>query len=134
MPQFDEGKIQSIKSMVDIVDIIGRSLDLRKSGRNNFVALCPFHQERTPSFSVSSERQRYHCFGCGRGGDVIQFVEDHEGIGFVETMEYLAALGHKPLIIHLDDEEPPPVPDGLPIYRMGPYFAKMESPYAGHAG
>ena len=52
----------------------------------------------------------------------------------IETMEYLAALGHKPLIIHLDDEEPPPVPDGLPIYRMGPYFAKMESPYAGHAG
>ena len=51
----------------------------------------------------------------------------------IETLEYLATLGHRPLIIHLDDEEPPPVPEGLTIYWMGPYFAKMESPYAGHA-
>ena len=66
-----EDKISEIKNAVDIVDIISDSVLLKKTGRN-FVGLCPFHSEKTPSFTVSPEKQIYHCFGCGASGDAIK--------------------------------------------------------------
>lgn len=78
-----------IKSRLDIVDIISEYISLRPAG-SNFRALCPFHNEKTPSFMVSPDKQIYHCFGCGKGGDLISFVMGMEGLDFVEALKSLA--------------------------------------------
>jgi DNA primase len=80
--------IEDIRERTDIVQLVGQFLDLRKAGRN-YKALCPFHAEKTPSFMVHPEKQIYHCFGCGKGGNVFHFLMDYEGIGFVEAVEKL---------------------------------------------
>jgi DNA primase len=81
--------IEEIRERTDIVELIGSYLDLKKAGRN-FKALCPFHSEKTPSFMVNPEKQIYHCFGCGRGGNAFHFLMDYEGIGFIEAVGQLA--------------------------------------------
>ncbi|MDR3281036.1 MAG: DNA primase [Synergistaceae bacterium] len=78
-----------VKSRTDIIEVIGSYVQLRQSG-GSFVGLCPFHSEKTPSFHVSRERQSFHCFGCGKGGDVYSFIMEIEGLGFRETLELLA--------------------------------------------
>ncbi|NIM19108.1 MAG: DNA primase [Candidatus Latescibacteria bacterium] len=80
--------IESIRDRADIVEVVSRYLELRRSGRN-FRALCPFHEEKTPSFFVSPERQTFHCFGCGTGGNVFSFVMEMEGISFPEAVRSL---------------------------------------------
>lgn len=82
-------KIEEIRSSNDIVDVIAQHVRLKKRGKN-FVGLCPFHQEKTPSFTVSSEKQVYHCFGCGKGGNVFTFVMDFEKVSFAEAVRSLA--------------------------------------------
>lgn len=82
--------IQLIKERLDITEIIGDRVRLRRSGKN-FVGLCPFHNEKTPSFHVSQEKQNYHCFGCGKGGDIFTFVMETEGLDFPQALELLAA-------------------------------------------
>ncbi|MFA6082181.1 MAG: DNA primase [Patescibacteria group bacterium] len=82
--------VDEIKSKLDIVEIIGEYLTLKKSGIT-YKGLCPFHSEKTPSFSVSAERQSWHCFGCNEGGDVISFVQKIDGLSFVEALSKLAA-------------------------------------------
>ncbi|MBS3916692.1 MAG: DNA primase [Sulfuritalea sp.] len=81
--------IQELLARIDIVDVIERSLPLKKAGAN-YVACCPFHSEKTPSFSVSPSKQFYHCFGCGAHGSAIGFVMEYFGLGFVEAVEDLA--------------------------------------------
>ena len=83
--------IEEIKSKVDIVEIIGRYVNLKQSG-SSYKGLCPFHQEKTPSFFVSPERQFFKCFGCGESGDVISFLMKIEGWSFYETLKYLADM------------------------------------------
>lgn len=82
--------IEEVKSRLNIVDIIGEKVQLKKAGRH-FKTLCPFHSEKTPSFIVSPERQIWKCFGCNKGGSVIDFVMEYEHIDFVEALEELAA-------------------------------------------
>jgi DNA primase len=81
--------LDRVKQTVDIVEVISAHTDLRRQGAR-MVGLCPFHEERTPSFSVDPQEKLYHCFGCGVGGDVIKFVEEKDGLGFVEAVEVLA--------------------------------------------
>ena len=81
--------VRRIKDRLDIAEVIGDHVRLKKAG-NNFSGLCPFHEEKTPSFSVSPSRQTWHCFGCGRGGDVFTFVMERESLSFREALELLA--------------------------------------------
>src|ERR1700722_6530737 len=89
MGRFGDDKIEEVRSRADIIEIIGTHVRLRRAGRN-FVGLCPFHNEKTPSFSVNAERGFFHCFGCGAGGSVFDFIMRVEGLTFVETLESLA--------------------------------------------
>ena len=82
-------QVQQIKDAIDIVEIIGERIELKRGGRN-WRGLCPFHGEKTPSFFVSEELQRYKCFGCGESGDVYNFLEKYEGMTFNEALQYLA--------------------------------------------
>lgn len=84
-----EGEVDEVKSRSDIIDIISGYVNLKKRGKN-YIGLCPFHQEKTPSFNVDSSRQFYHCFGCGEGGDVISFLMKMENLDFLESVEFLA--------------------------------------------
>ena len=84
-----EEKIEEIRETIDIVDFISGYVELKKKGRNYF-GLCPFHMEKTPSFSVNPEKQIFHCFGCGEGGNVFSFVMNIEKMTFPEVIEFLA--------------------------------------------
>ncbi|MFO7929589.1 MAG: CHC2 zinc finger domain-containing protein, partial [Candidatus Humimicrobiaceae bacterium] len=84
-----DGEVDELKARTDIVDIISEYVNLKKQGKN-FLGLCPFHKEKTPSFSVDPSRQFFHCFGCGVGGDVINFVEKIENMEFIESVEFIA--------------------------------------------
>ncbi|GAB4170852.1 MAG: DNA primase [Geothermobacteraceae bacterium] len=90
MGRIPEETIQQIRDRVDIVELVGRYVQLKRSGVNNF-GLCPFHGEKTPSFNVNADRQSFHCFGCGEGGNAISFLMKIEGLGFREAVEKLAA-------------------------------------------
>ncbi len=81
--------IQDLLARVDIVDVVGHSVKLKKAGAN-FLGLCPFHGEKTPSFTVSPSKQFYHCFGCGAHGSAIGFLMEHGGLGYVDAIEELA--------------------------------------------
>lgn len=82
----DKQLISEIKNSVNIVDVIGEVVQLTKAGRN-FLGLCPFHGEKTPSFNVVEDKQFYHCFGCGKSGDVFKFIEDYRGVSFMEAVQ-----------------------------------------------
>jgi len=86
---FSEDIITRVRDSVDIVDLVSGYVSLKKTGKNH-VGLCPFHAEKTPSFSVNSEKQIFHCFGCGVGGDVFKFLELQEGLNFPEAVRHLA--------------------------------------------
>ena len=84
-----EEKISEIRNRADIIDIVSESVLLKKAGRN-FVGLCPFHSEKAPSFTVSSEKQMFYCFGCGEGGNAFRFLMKNEGLSFPEAVKRLA--------------------------------------------
>ena len=81
--------VERVRAASDIVEVVGQTVPLKRVGRN-WMGLCPFHSEKTPSFSVNAERQFYHCFSCRAGGDVFRFVEETEKIGFLEAVELLS--------------------------------------------
>ena len=89
MARFGTDKIEEVRARADIVEIIGAQVRLKRAGRN-LVGLCPFHNEKTPSFSVNAERGFFHCFGCGAGGTVFDFVMRVEGLTFLEALQSLA--------------------------------------------
>lgn len=93
MVQYTDELKEEIRSANDIVDIVSQYVTLKRSGRNYF-GLCPFHKEKSPSFSVSPDRQYFHCFGCHKGGDVFTFVSEIEKISFKEALEMLAERAH----------------------------------------
>jgi len=88
--RFADDTVERVRSATDIVEYIGSFITLKRAGRS-YKGLCPFHNERTPSFMVSPDRQMYHCFGCHRGGDVFSFAMEHDGTSFVEALRSLGA-------------------------------------------
>jgi len=89
MANFPPSFLDEVLSRTDVVEIIARHVELKKSG-SNMMGLCPFHNEKSASFSVSPDKQLYYCFGCGKGGGAFQFLMDHDGYAFPEAVEYLA--------------------------------------------
>ena len=89
MPLVPEDILQRIRDATDIVDLVSEHVQLTKKGRN-YSGLCPFHDEKTPSFSVDPDRQFYHCFGCGVGGNVFKFIQEIDRVTFVEAVKFLA--------------------------------------------
>jgi DNA primase len=81
---------ETVRQQADIVRIVGDYVQLRKAGAQNYIGLCPFHNEKTPSFSVHATRQFFHCFGCGKSGDVFKFLQEREQIGFFEAVRMVA--------------------------------------------
>ncbi len=96
MPRYSDNTIEQVRAASDIVDVIGSYLPLKRAGAN-FVTLCPFHKEKSPSFNVHPAKQIFHCFGCHKGGDVFRFVQDYENIGFLEAVQRLAERARIPL-------------------------------------
>lgn len=97
MARIPDQVIDDIRSRTNIVEIIGQYVQLKKSGGNNYTGLCPFHNEKTPSFSVTEDKQFYHCFGCGRGGNVFRFIEEIEGLSFAEAVFRVAEIEQIPI-------------------------------------
>ena len=93
---FSPDLIERIRAASDVVDVIGSYLPLKRAGAN-FVALCPFHKEKSPSFNVNPQRQIFHCFGCHKGGDVFTFVKEYENVDFVEAVKRLADRAKIPI-------------------------------------
>ncbi|PWU11838.1 MAG: DNA primase [Verrucomicrobia bacterium] len=101
---FSESTLERIRAASDIVEVIGSYLPLKRAGAN-FVTLCPFHKERTPSFNVNPHRQIFHCFGCHKGGDVFGFVREYEGLDFPAAVKRLAERARIPLEFEQTDGE-----------------------------
>src|SRR5215207_289692 len=93
-PIFDtlisQTSIQQIQARIDILDVIGSFVRLKRRGAN-YLGLCPFHNEKTPSFTVSPSKEIFKCFGCGKSGNTISFVMEHEKLSYVEALKWLAA-------------------------------------------
>ena len=106
MARIKDTSVEAVKNAADIVVLVEERIRLRKVG-GRYTGLCPFHQEKSPSFSVSPDRGTYHCFGCGVGGDAIAFVQELEGLDFVGTIEWLADRFN----IELEYEESSPEAD-----------------------
>src|SRR5213083_3175055 len=85
-----QNTIQEILSRIDIIDVVGSFVKLKKRGAN-YLGLCPFHNEKTPSFTVSPSKEIYKCFGCGRSGNSISFIMEHEKYSYVQALRWLAA-------------------------------------------
>ena len=94
---FPESFLQELAERNDIVDVVSGYVRLTKKSGSNLFGLCPFHSEKTPSFSVSPDKQIYHCFGCGKGGSVISFIMEIENLSFPEAVAFLANRAGMPL-------------------------------------
>jgi len=113
--------INEIRERADIVDVVSRFVDLRRAG-SNYKALCPFHEEKTPSFMVSPDRQTFHCFGCEKGGNVFTFLMEIEGVSFPEAVRSLG----RHYGVHVPDQR---VPDEVRtrnerFYRVNEFTAE----------
>src|SRR5256714_10604845 len=119
-----------VRERTSIVDVISEQVTLKPAGGGNLKGLCPFHDEKTPSFTVSSSRNVYFCHGCGAGGDAIRFVMETEHLSFVEAVERLAGK----VGIQLRDVEagPPPVRQPGQPARVIPAHPAAAEIYAGH--
>jgi len=89
MALYTDESVERVRQTVDMVDLVQAKTELRRAG-GQFQGLCPFHEERTPSFSVNAADKVFHCFGCGEGGDLFKFVQLTEGVSFREALELLA--------------------------------------------
>ncbi|MBR1608640.1 MAG: DNA primase, partial [Kiritimatiellae bacterium] len=102
MPGVPDSTIEEIRSRTDIVQVVGDRISLKRSS-GGFVACCPFHSEKTPSFHVNVRRQTYKCFGCGEGGDVFKFLMKHDGMSFLDAVRYLGEKCGVPVEFAADD-------------------------------
>ncbi len=122
--QVSEEVIEQVRTSNDIVDVIGEYIQLKKQGRNYF-GLCPFHGEKTPSFSVAQEKQIFHCFGCGKGGNVLTFIMEMEGYTFYETLQFLANRSGTELPEAVEEKQSSVSPENQQILSASEWVAKL---------
>lgn len=124
VPIYPREVVAEVLAANDIVQIVGTHVELKNAGGGRMKALCPFHREKTPSFVVSQDRQSYHCFGCGKGGDALSFIMEHEGLHFAEALQQLADRGNVrlPAVSGSDNDR-----DGLRIQLLA--FNKSASTF-----
>lgn len=115
--------IESLKQSVDIVDVIGSYVELRKSG-SNYVACCPFHNEKTPSFVVSPAKGFYHCYGCNAGGDAFKFLMEYEKLSFIESVEKIASITNFTLEYEQTYQKKP---DSIVLDELARFYQKQLS-------
>ena len=123
---FSPATLEQIRAASDIVDVIGAYVPLKRAGAN-FVALCPFHKEKTPSFNVNPQKQIFHCFGCHKGGDVFAFVKEYENIDFPDAVRRLAERAQIPL----ETDNQPGGHQKRGISRIACFKSTNKSPNAG---
>ncbi len=124
MLRYSDELIDEIKNSNDIVDVISQYVTLKRSGRN-FFGLCPFHKEKSPSFSVSPDKQIFHCFGCGTGGNVIHFISKIENLNFKETLEVLAEKANIELPILESGEDSKKIELKAKVYEINKIAAEF---------
>ena len=107
MARIRDQSVRDVIAAANIVEVVGLRTSLRKSSGARYMGRCPFHDERSPSFSVNADLNLYHCFGCGKGGDVVTFVRETEGLDFVGAIEWLAERFR----VTLEYEESSPLAD-----------------------
>ena len=112
--------IEQLKQHINIIEIIGAYVELKKVG-NNYIACCPFHNEKTPSFVVSEAKGYYHCYGCGVGGDAISFLMEYEKLSFIESVEKIAAISSFTLEWEKSYEKKP---DSIVLDEMMRFYQK----------
>lgn len=129
MARLSQEKINEIRQSVDIVDVIGEYLPLEKKGRN-YIALCPFHDDKHPSMSVSPDKQIFMCFVCGTGGNVFTFLQKYLKISYIEAVKKVAEIGHIDLSeYHLDVVSSPISKENASLYQMHEEAQKIYSYY-----
>lgn len=112
--------IDEVRERTNIVEVVGQYVQLKKSGKN-YVGLCPFHEEKTPSFSVVEDKQIFHCFGCGKGGNVFTFLQELEGLSFPESVKKVADMEQISLGVEISTE-----PTGESSNRLQPLISLHE--------
>lgn len=105
MARFSDDSKERVRDAVDMVDLVGTRTELKRAGANRYQGLCPFHDERTPSFGIDPTNKLYHCFGCGKGGDCFKFVEEAEGVRFPEALQFLADRYNVELEVEAEDPQ-----------------------------
>lgn len=121
--RYSDEIIEEVMQSNDIVEIISQYIHLKRSGRNYF-GICPFHNEKSPSLSVSPEKQIFHCFGCGVGGNVLTFVRKIEGISFKETIQLLAEKANITLPVIQNDSESKRDELRAKVYKVNTFAAE----------
>src|SRR5262245_14137161 len=97
MARIKDSSVRDVVAAADMVEVVSGRTPLRRASGSRFTGRCPFHEEKTPSFSVNPVDKLYYCFGCGKGGDVISFVREPEGLDFVGAVEWIAERFHVPI-------------------------------------
>ena len=122
MVSVDTEVVNDLKSKVNIADLISQYVALSRTGKN-YIGLCPFHGEKTPSFNVNAEKGFYHCFGCGRSGDAIEFLKEYNQVGFIDAVKELANFAGVTLDISNDSEEKNN--PNAPLYEINNQAARL---------
>ena len=122
--RYSETIIDEVRQSNDIVDVISQYVHLKRSGRNYF-GLCPFHNEKSPSFSVSPDKQIFHCFGCGVGGNVFSFLSKIENISFIEAVQNLAARANIALPTLENNEDSAKEELKAKVYKVNEFTAEF---------
>lgn len=130
MPRYADDAKEKVRDAVSMLDVVGQYVDLRKSGPVNYKGLCPFHEERTPSFNVNVDEKFFKCFGCGAGGDVFRFVMDKEGLDFIGALEFLA--DRCGIELERQDEDPAAVRRRMREQRLFDLLARVSGFYQRH--
>ena len=132
---FSESFLTELTERNDIVDVVSGYVRLGKKSGSNMFGLCPFHSEKTPSFSVSPDKQIYHCFGCGKGGGVINFIMEIENLSFPEAVEFLAKRAGMPIPEEENDRESRKRSRMLSLNRDAArfFYAQLSTPQGGAA-